>query len=147
MNGEGRIETRETLPELPLNKGVRNRPWELDLPLRLLSGRSVEKDILLGQTHLKKMTLDELVNEGHPFKRERRGMGFLPCEEKKPANAEKGTEKKEESVADPASPSLPFRSTHFPSRFSLGLFLDLPLLEKLQSPIQLEINWLLLFLF
>jgi hypothetical protein len=112
MNGEGRIETRETLPELLLNKGVRNRPWELDLPLRLFWGRSAEKDILLGQTHLKKMTLDELVNEGHPFKRGLRGMGFFPCEEKKPANAEKGTEKKEESVADPAPPSLPFRSSH-----------------------------------
>jgi hypothetical protein len=68
----------------------------------------VEKDILFGQTYLKKMTLDELVNEGHPFKRGLGGKGFLPCEEKKSANAEKGTEKKGEKVPDPASPSLPF---------------------------------------
>jgi hypothetical protein len=51
----------------------------------------VEKNILPGQTHLKKMTLDELVNEGHPFNRNLRGRGFLPCEEKETANAEKGT--------------------------------------------------------
>ena len=80
----------------------------------------MEKDILTGQTHLKKMTLDELVNEGHPFKRGLRGKGFIPCKEKKSANAEKGTEKKGEKVPDPAPPSFPFQSTHLSTSFSPG---------------------------
>jgi hypothetical protein len=34
MNREGWIETLETLPDSPFDEGIRDGPWELDLPLR-----------------------------------------------------------------------------------------------------------------